>query len=246
MSKANVISSWADLTRWLERYQEQGWLFRGEANASHGALKPRVGRVSQKRGFRRKPYTMSDERRAFEEFKKLARPHLKFEPRSEIEWLSIAQHHGLPTRLIDWTANLFVAAFFAVELAGKAHGVIYCVRGVEEIAGEAQDEAEDIFALDSVRVYHPPALSPRVFAQQSVFTLHPHPEVEFTCSDLERWIVQSDACWPIKRSLSAAGVNWAALFPDIDGLCKHLGWLYKWSYFDGFADSRRGDPSARV
>ena len=37
-------------------------------------------------------WLLRDERRVFEEFKKLARPHLTFGPRFEIEWLSVAQH----------------------------------------------------------------------------------------------------------------------------------------------------------
>lgn len=114
--KQKSISSWKELTAWLEEYQDQGWLFRGEMSALYKELKPKVGRYDTESGSPRKyPYKLTDERRVFEDFKKAVRPHLQREPKSEIEWLAIAQHHGLPTRLLDWSASLFVAAFLAVE-----------------------------------------------------------------------------------------------------------------------------------
>ena len=45
----------------------------------------------------------------------------------ELEWLALLQHHGGPTRLLDFTHSFYVAAFFALERARPASGTVWAI-----------------------------------------------------------------------------------------------------------------------
>jgi hypothetical protein len=85
-------------------------IFRG-VKKHHCQLIPSIGRLkTNKIG----EITPNDEELILKLFKQKAYGFIKDHISNNLELLSIAQHHGIPTRLLDWTKNPLVAVYFAV------------------------------------------------------------------------------------------------------------------------------------
>jgi FRG domain len=226
--RRNIIRSWLDLARLAEQLAGEEWIFRGEP-ANDNPLRPGAGRLTRELGARRRTrLTDDDERAALERFKNDALPYLDFKPPldHDLEWLAIAQHHGMQTRLLDWTESLLIAAFFAVEGAAvRAPGIIYGVRGLP-----LANASDDPFSLEKTSVYRPSHITPRVAPQWSVFTVHPRPTDDFRRSGaVTTWVIPgNENKWRIKCILDSCGINYASIYPDLSGLARHIYWRYKW------------------
>ena len=224
------IDSWLELARRLESHADGTWLFRGETH-NGDPLKPAAGRVGRDIGAARKlPYDKAHEIDALEQFKREVRPHLTHRPENDLEWLAIAQHHGMATRLLDWSESFLVAAFFAVVNAG-ARGRSGLIYGIRDIPCVSKDHEEKPFEIPDVRLYRPPHITSRIPAQRGVFTIHPDPTQEYGPNAMRRWTIAPIACGQIKSILDACAINEGSLFPGVDGLSRHIRWRYKWAKF---------------
>jgi hypothetical protein len=88
-------------------------VFRGQADA-HWELVPALLRSA--------PYDSALENTLLDEFQRGARPFVERHPVNRLQWMALAQHHGLPTRLLDWSESAFVALFFALAEHVDAEG----------------------------------------------------------------------------------------------------------------------------
>ena len=193
-------------------------IFRGLPDYAY-KLVPSIGR----REFTGGSTLEGAERRMLQLFKESALPYLPFSPRDDWEWLALAQHHGLPTRLLDWTTNPLVAAYFAVRELFDTDGVLYVYTGIETAPVENRPSP---FEISGVMRYRPPHISLRVPAQGALFTIHNDPRQPFTSTKLEMLTIPAAAKGKLKRTLYKYGMSQKTLFPGLDGIAADLLWVH--------------------
>lgn len=140
--------------------------------------------------------------------------------------MALAQHHGLPTRLLDWTTNPLVAAYFACEGESDSDSAVWIIWGFDnEDAPPLPPNPEDINRVFCVT---PWVISPRIQAQSGEFTAHPNgnPISEFLTNkdQILKIRISKELRIRILVQLDLIGINRRTLFPDLDGLAQYLRW----------------------
>ncbi len=205
---------WSQFLEFVHQLSREKRIWRGVASKRFKALRPSIARS--------RTYSHARERSLFIEFMRRARQFADTHLFTEWDLLALAQHHGLPTRLLDWTTNPLVAAYFAVS--GEMDNQDGLVITIREPPAMEPDRHDSPFTVEEVLLFRSDVVSPRIAAQRGVFTIDPNP------GRSKAWVppkhlarqeyIISSAHKPYFRSqLASLGVDESLLMTDLDGLC---------------------------
>lgn len=234
---AKNISSISDLVQELKTnlgdYKGPVW-YRGQANKKW-SLRPRLSR-------RRKEV---DEINLIRQFRQSATLLLDPRPQKTEEWLFIMQHHGVPTRLLDWTESALMATYFVVEKELDNDGSLWVLlpmelnkqAGIEELPAFEEHDILNNYLPEYINKptatrYVPIAINatrntPRMQSQLSVFTIHHKRNTPIEqLGDKQhvwRYIIPKDSKASIQEELTLLGIGKFQLFPELQTLGEIIG-----------------------
>lgn len=208
-------------------------IFRGQPQDK--SLRPKIARLNLKGDL------AEIEKMMLHEFERRMLPLSEFKPENKWDLLALAQNHGLPTRLLDWSYNALIALWFAVAKPAKrkdegdfSNGIVY-ILNIDINDFNADLSVTDPLRVESTTIFRSTVVSRRISSQDGLFTIHKL-ESSGEMISLEKTptfekkitkVVIPHTMFPdFRKQLDVLGVNCSTTFPDIDGLCRHLQWRY--------------------
>ncbi|WP_313375623.1 FRG domain-containing protein [Chishuiella sp.] len=217
----------------IEHRHISQWFYRGHSDSDYELI-PSLFRVDTNESWahwdRIEDYVMS-------QFKREAFPYLKTIPNDEIEWLTIAQHYGLPTRLLDWSTNPLIALYFAVENYQNnkdANVWLYGLSSTNNCWTESTWIAKKINLSGNIyeNIIFPLHIDSRITNQSGCFTIHEIPEhntlfipVDQNPRIFDTFIkltINKDIKKDILNELYYVGIHRGFIYPGLEGISSKI------------------------
>lgn len=210
------------------------FLFRGQT-LDHPLI-PKICRLKAKGDL------LETEKLLLQEFKR-TNPLLieQHRPLDDWDYLTLGQHFGLPTRLLDWSNNALTALWFATtENDGRHEEREWPYAVVWILMAEARDFSLNItevapFDVKETKIFRPRIIKQRINNQSGVFSIHSTDEmlqmrymneIDSFAKKLIKVKIPANHVREIRTDLDTLGVNAFTIFPELEGLCNYLQWRY--------------------
>lgn len=217
-----TINSVADFLQ-KEHLLERANIFRGVSDSSYDLIST-IGRKWE---------NMEDEdffrieKEVINLFEIEAHPYFKEMPANKGELLALAQHHGLPTRLLDWTRNILVALFFAVNNHSEKDGAVYILKMEPQNDFVRFDEMNPRM-VKKLTIFMPSVITSRISAQTGIFTAQMNPRVSVTeeaDETIDKIIIPANSKPSVLESLYQLGIHYKSLFPGLKGVADWIKYI---------------------
>lgn len=220
-------TSLADFEEWVDKVKghTETTIYRGQRKDY--PLLPNICRNGE-------PETLlKNEKALLAQFQKEAPRCLQVVPDNDWEWLVVAQHHGLNTRLLDWTFNPYVALWFALEKATSSScPEVWVMNPLKEDVIEKLDQTRP-FSGTRTKVFKSNFNIPRLKEQEGCFVLFKHIKKSqrgFVALEKNKQLrkrvsrvrIQSRAAKNILGQLEAMGYTKSRLYPNIDEVATNV------------------------
>jgi hypothetical protein len=222
MIKETVVQS-------LEMFMSQQYgfpetdFFRGQSSSEYKLI-PSIARLFKEV---QEGVLKQYEKEIFEDFKRKYSLFTDARPKNDKEFLFLAQHYGLPTRLLDWTYNPLIALFFACCSNMDKDGVVY---QSYEFSRNIYNENTDILSFPYITLLYPNMTDVRYKNQNGLFILYPEPWKEEFDHISMKYIIPSRYKGNMLNKLEKIGITRSFIMPSLDSLCKDIVEIHSLRY----------------